>query len=369
MRLIVSLMAIVTTFMLAGCGGSMDNGAGMGQGSGMGTGMDHGSAGAPSTVGITAITYDALYVVNGGANSISVINTSTNEVAGTIVIKNASFPHHVNLSPDKMSLAVAVPGTDLSGGHDGSAHSMGPPMGAILRLNALTGETKAARLLDGPNHNGIFSPDGTEIWTSQMTMIRKVLVLDSSTLAVKQTIPVGDMPMEITLSRDGKYAFVANGMSDNVTVIDVASKAVVKTISVGTNPVGAWSGNDGVMYVDNEAAKSLTAINGTSLGVVRTYDLGFTPGMAATAPNGELWVTDADNGKIVFYSTKTGAKVGELATAAGAHAIAFAADGKTAYISNQGAGSVSVINIASRAITKTIAVGMKPNGMLFRSKS
>lgn len=366
MRLIVLLMALVTTFSLAGCGGGMDHGGGMGQGSG----MDHGPAGAPSTVGISAITYDALYVVNGGADTISVINTSTNEVAGTIVMKNASFPHHVNLSPDKKSLAVAVPGTDLSGGHDGSAHMNGMPTGAILRLDALTGKTTVATRLDGPNHNGIFSPDGKEIWTSQMTMMaRKVLVLDSSTLAIKQTISVGDMPMEITLSRDGKYAFVANGMSNNVTVIDTASKAVVKTIAVGANPVGAWSGNDGVMYVDNEAAMTLTAINGTSLDVVRTYNLGFTPGMAATAPNGELWVTDADNGKVVFYSTATGTKVGELATAAGAHAIAFSADGKTAYVSNQGAGSVSVISLVSPTVTKTIAVGMKPNGMLFRSKS
>ena len=73
--------------------------------------------------------------------------------------------------------------------------------GAILKLDALTGETKVARMLDATNHNGIFSPDGKEIWTSQMMMMPgMVLVLDATTLATKQSIDVGDMPAEVTFS-------------------------------------------------------------------------------------------------------------------------------------------------------------------------
>ena len=325
------------------------------------------AGGAPPTTPARAIAYDALFVVNGGDNSISVINVATNEVAETIAMENASFPHHVNLSPEKAFLAVAAPGTDLSGGHEG--HGGGEGRGAILRLDARTGDTRAVRRLNRPNHNGIFSPDGREIWTAQMTMPGVVLVLDASTLTTQYAIEVGDMPAEVTFSRDGTYAFVANGMSNNVTVIDAATKQVETTIAVGTNPVGAWPGNDGLMYVDNESAKTLSVIDATSLNVVRTYNLGFMPGMAATAPDGELWVTDAENGKVVFYSTTAETKLGELATADGAHAIAFSADGKTGYISNQGAGSVSVIDIDTRSVTKTIAVGAKPNGMVFKSKS
>lgn len=89
--------------------------------------------------------------------------------------------------------------------------------------------------------------------------------------------------------------------------------------------------------------------------------------MAATAPNGELWVTDSENGKLVFYSTTAGTKLGELPTGAGAHAIAFSGDGRTAYASNQTAGTVSVLDIAARAVVKAIGVGEKPNGMVFRS--
>ena len=348
----ITVIATLALFATVGCG-TMD--------------MGDGSSDKPSTMPIPAITYDAVFVVNGGDNSMSVIDTSNNKVAATISMQNVSFPHHVNLSPDGMSLVVAIPGSDLSGGH-GGGHSGMSMTGAILKVDARTGETRASRRLDGPNHNGIFSPDGKEIWTSQMTMTGQVLVLDASTLATKQAIAVGDMPAEVTFSTDGKYAFVANGMSNSVTVIDRAEKKVVKTIAVGTNPVGAWSGRDGVMYVDNEDSITLTAVNATSLDVVRTYNLGFTPGMAATAPSGDLWVTDSTAGRVVFYSTTTGAVLGALSTGAGAHGVLFSADGTRAYVSNQAGASVTIIDVGARSVVTTVRVGDKPNGMAFRSR-
>jgi hypothetical protein len=62
-------------------------------------------------------------------------------------------------------------------------------------------------------------------------------------------------------------------VSDNVTVLDVAAKSVVKKVSVEDGPIGAWAGSNGVKYVDKEEGKSLTAINAVTLVVVRTYDL------------------------------------------------------------------------------------------------
>jgi YVTN family beta-propeller protein len=47
-------------------------------------------------------------------------------------------------------------------------------------------------------------------------------------------------------------------------------------------------------------------------------------------------------------------------------AIAFEDDGKTAYISNQGAGTVSVIALLSKVLIKNISVGVEPNGMVIR---
>jgi len=384
-----TLTAISTALLVAACG------------SHGGADAEHGgaTAPAPASVPIAAIDGDAVYVVNGEDSSISVVDPAAGKVLGTIALQNVKFPHHIYLSPDRARLAVAVPGHDLSGGHSGtpagempaqhgSAHgasalapaAMDMPEhggsasesggGAVLVLDARTGATIASRRLDAPNHNAVFSPDGKEIWTAQLVDAGTVLVLDAQTLETTKTIPVGRVPAEVTFSPDGTYAFVANGTSNDVSVVDAATKAVVKTLPMDREPVGAWPGADGMMYVDCEVGKTIKAIDPKSLTVVRTYALGFTPGYAAVpaARTEELWLTDTDAGKIVFNKTSTDAKTAELSTAPGAHALAFSADGKTAYVTNQLSGSISIVDAATKAVRATIPVGKKPNGVVFRSR-
>src|SRR5262249_30978848 len=145
---------------------------------------------------------------------------------------NAMWAHHIYMSADRSKLLVAVPGMDMSMGH---ANMPTPTMpGAVMQLDARTGATINAVLLPTMNHNAIFSPDQSEIWTSQMVMGGSVLVLDPATLATKQSIPVGDGPAEVTFSPSGITGWVANTMSNNVTVINPATKAVIKTIATGT---------------------------------------------------------------------------------------------------------------------------------------
>jgi YVTN family beta-propeller protein len=312
-----------------------------------------------------AVTKSAFYVVNGGNASISVVDPNSKSVLSTIALSGATFPHHMSLEAGSDRLVVAVPGMDLSGGHDGAMAGM---HGSLIVLDAKTGATEITRTLDAMNHNGIFSPDGNEIWTVAMASPGSVLVLDGKTLEILKTIPVGNMPAEVTFSRDGKYAFVANGESGTVSVIDPKTKSVVKTVTVGDDPVGAWPGNDGMMYVDNEKGKSITAIDATTLAVVRTYVLGFTPGMAVTASNGELWVSDVDSGKITYFMAGDTMPMGDIVTGAGAHGIAFSADGATAAVTNQLAGTVSLIDVKTHKNLQNVKVGDKPNGIVFRAQ-
>jgi YVTN family beta-propeller protein len=376
----VSLLA-----MLGACSSSMgDMGSGSTADGGMGSmgdagrgsagdgGMDMGDGGMttpsgdPTSVAIAPVTVDAVYVINGGDKSISVVDPAKSAVIGTIKLQNVSFPHHAYLSPDRSMLAVADPGMDFSGGHTGGMEGM---KGAILVLDAKTGATMASRRMDAMNHNGAFSPDGSEIWTSAMTMAGKVLVLDAMTLKTKMSITVGDMPAEVTFAKDGKHAFVANGMSNDVTVIDTATKAVVKTVPVDQDPVGAWPGANGVMYVDCETAKTVKAIDATTFAVTQTYKLGFTPGMAKTTPAGNsLWVTNSDTGEVVFDMTTQDMTMGKTATGVGAHGIAFSDDAKLGFVTNQGAGTLTILNVGTQKVVGNVTVGAKPNGLVFRAR-
>lgn len=336
--------------------------------------MDHTNSMQPELT----INYPAAYAVNAEGNSLSVINLATQQVKETISFGAASgvhsgssmtdmvmWPHHIYRSPDGSRLSIGVPGMDLSAGHAGGMSGMN---GRILVVNAKTGATVTNLQTPAMNHNAVFSPDGTELWTSQMDMVGKVLVYDAGTMVLKNTIAVGMEPAEVTMSTNGRYAFVANGMSNTVSVINIASKSVVKTILVGDDPVGAWPGADGKMYVDNEKGQTVSVIDVSTLAVQETIQLGFTPGYVAYHPTrNELWVTQAGTGnKVVIFEWKNNAwmKMGEVITGLDAHAITFTKDGNTAYITNQGAATVSVVDVTTRTKKQDIAVGKKPNGIV-----
>jgi YVTN family beta-propeller protein len=317
------------------------------------------------------IDYSAAYVVNGMDNNLSVIDLATNKVSETIQLDNAVAPHHIYLSPDKKTLAVAITSTDLSGGHGGHGHNHGGSSNyKVLILDTVTGLiTKTIELTKMP-HNAIFNSTGTELWIGQSDAnVGSVLIYNTTDWTLKQTIPVGSSPSEVTFSTDGSTAFVANTGSASVTVINASTKAIRTTLPVGVDPVGAWPASNGKMYVDNEASKTISIIDVASLVVTETLNLGYKPGYVAYhSETNELWVTDATNGKAVIYErvSNTWAKKAEVVTGADAHAITFSPDLKQAYITNQGLNTVTVLNATTYAKVQDITVGRMPNGIVVK---
>jgi YVTN family beta-propeller protein len=259
---------------------------------------------------------------------------------------------------------------DLSAGHSGLNTS--GMNGKLLVIDAMNGSIIKNINLPLMNHNTIYSPNGNEIWVPQMDeMNSKVLVYDATSNTLLNTINVGMMAAELTFSSDGTKAYVANGDDDSITVINTATKAIVTTIAVGDNPVGAWTGSNGKMYVDNEDGQTISVIDVATNSVDETITLGFMPGIASyNGPKNELWVSDPMNGKVHYWTWDAGMNMwmhgSSLNTGAGAHAIAFTTDGNTAYVTNQTANTVSVVNTTNHTVTKTINVGNKPNGIVIK---
>ncbi|KNB61172.1 MULTISPECIES: YncE family protein [Chryseobacterium] len=317
------------------------------------------------------IDYPAAYVVNGESSSVSVIRLSDNSVTETIELMGTGndmimWPHHIYSHQNH--LTIGVPGADLSAGHAGGMAGM---KGKVIVMDAVKGNIIKNFEVPAMNHNAVYSPDGSEIWTTQMSMNGKALVYDANSFALKSSIDVGDDPAEVTFSLDGTKAYVSNGGSASVTVINPATKNVITTLAVGNDPVGAWPASNGKMYVDNETSKTISVINVASNVVEETINLGFTPAYAAyNASKQELWVSDPENGKVHYWGWDSSMSMwmhkGVFDTGAGAHAIAFTPDGSTALITNQLANTVSVANTTTHTVIKSIPVGKKPNGIVLK---
>ncbi len=315
-----------------------------------------------------AIDYPAGFVVNGASNDLSVFRLSDLTVTETIALDGAQFPHHVYLSPDGKKLAVAITGTDLSGGHAG--HGSATPGQKIQIIDAITGKVEREIAVPHLPHNAAFNPAGTELWVSQSDEANpKVLVYRTSDFTLTHTISVGKAPSELTFSHDGTAAFSANTGDGTVSMIDPASKAVLRVIPVGEDPVGAWPAPNGKMYVDNERSETVSEIDVKSGDVTATIDLNFMPAYAAySITRDELWVTDATHGMVVRYAKTNGVweRIGDITTGTNTHAIAFSAGGKLAYVTNQGANTLSVVDVQTLSVTKTLQVGEQPNGLAIR---
>ncbi|HEY3250130.1 MAG TPA: beta-propeller fold lactonase family protein [Ignavibacteria bacterium] len=105
-----------------------------------------------------------------------------------------------------------------------------------------------------PNGNGTgnFRPIAVSLSPDNMlafvtcTRSNDVRVLDMNTRTIIRIIPVGLFPIQSECSPNGRWLYVANRNSNSVSVIDVNTLSVVKTInSVGAQPHGVAFTPDG----------------------------------------------------------------------------------------------------------------------------
>src|ERR1700686_4539865 len=84
-----------------------------------------------------------------------------------------------------------------------------------------------------------------------------------------------------------QYAYVANGGSDNVSVIDTSNNTVVATVPVGSNPYGvAITPNGNYAYVTIFGGTYVSVIDTSNNTVVATVPVGPGPAGVAITPNG-----------------------------------------------------------------------------------
>ena len=172
-----------------------------------------------------------------------------------------------------------------------------------------------------------------------------VTVFDTQTFAVLKRITVSGLnPDAVLFDPFSKKVFAFNGKSNNATVIDVATDAIVATIPFTGNPEFSVTDGSGKVYVNLESASSIAVINTSTLKVENVWPL--TPGEEPTGlaldyqthrlfsacANKLMLVVNAENGNVI-----TSLPIGDRVDGA-----AFDPELKRAYSSN-GEGSVTVI--------------------------
>ncbi len=85
-------------------------------------------------------------------------------------------------------------------------------------------------------------------------------------------------PVGITMSHDGKTAFVALGKANHVAVVDVASRTVKKLILVGKRAWGlALAHDDATLYVANGMSDDVSIVDVAKGSAIKSVKAGRVP--------------------------------------------------------------------------------------------
>jgi YVTN family beta-propeller protein len=105
----------------------------------------------------------------------------------------------------------------------------------------------------------VLSPDKKELYIS-LWGGDKLLVFNTGSRSVTDSVPVGDNPNELCLTKNGKYLYVANANDNSVSVINVAQRKVIETFNTALYPDApngsttnglALSVNEKTLYIAN----------------------------------------------------------------------------------------------------------------------
>ena len=129
------------------------------------------------------------------------------------------------------------------------------------------------------------TPDGSELWVTN-EMGASVSIIDTQSMKVKQTLTFevtgmrsADItPVGMVISKDGKTAWIALGRANHVAEVDVATRAVRGLILVGKRAWGLTLNPDGSrLYVANGMSDDMTLIDTASHKAIRTVPVGRSP--------------------------------------------------------------------------------------------
>ena len=187
-------------------------------------------------------------------------------------------------------------------------------------------------------------------------------------------VDLAEKPFGTALSPDGKYLAVSNDgtHTQSLLLLDAGTGKVVQRIDY-TAPealfIGlAWSPDGSTLYAsaggDDKIRVYAQAGGRLTEGTPITMPKGsFPAGIALSPDGGRLYVADNGNGTASVVDTATRTVSGTVATGPNPFTVGLSGDGRTAYVSNWGTDTVSVLDAATLTSRATLTVGSHPTAI------
>ncbi len=177
-------------------------------------------------------------------------------------------------------------------------------------------------------------------------------------------------PVSIALTPNGRRAVLADGEGGAVTVIDTATRGVIKEIGAPwfTGEQVAISPDGKAPYITVNSTElhfdGVWSINPEYPGAVQPIPVGGKASAISVTPDGEYAYVGVAPDEVKTIYTASREVVGKPIIVGGiATSIVFTPDGETAYVIAEGVKGVQVIDTAREEVVKTIPTTTEPSSL------
>src|SRR5216110_561004 len=264
-----------------------------------------------------------VYVSNERSGDISVIDGATDSVVATF--KVGKRPRGIHAAPDGKRLFVTLSGS--------------PRIAPGLDENRAPADKTADGL-------GVIDP-----------VERKLI----------DRWHIGSDPEQFAISKDGKFAFIANEDDASASVIDLGSGQSRGKVKVSEEPEGVGvNPANGEVYVTCEEKGEVFAIDPDAQRVIAKIDTGGRPRSVAFLPDGSRAYVPCENvGYVAVIDAKSHKLLSKIQLPMGylPMGTAVSQDGKELYVSTGRGNAVAVIDTQKNEVATTISVGNRVWGI------
>lgn len=219
----------------------------------------------------------------------------------------------------------------------------------------------------GPGHSLMLLPD-KKTAAINVAGDNVIAVIDVASGQIIRKVPTGKFPCDLHFSPDGRYAYTPERDQDTVSMFDIQTWSLVKTVNfpAGSQPYMLRVSPDGKeVWVQTGKIDTNVVLSADDLSTLATLPTGKGPVTNAWTVDGKYSVVSnsADTFASVF-DAKTYNEVARLSVGQGASNIGFTRDGNTGFMSVTGANSVAVIDMPKLNVVTQLKAGTQPQGLI-----
>ena len=293
---------------------------------------------------------NSVIVLNSGEATLSLIDEATHQVIDTV--PTGKEPHHLMVTPDNSSLIVA---NSVSN----NLMFVDPKTGKVQRW---------VENIEDPYQIG-FSPDRKWLVTTGLRLDRlDIYHYDGHNMTLASRLPLAVMPSHMAFTNDSKTVFVTLQVSGELAAVDLATQTVKWKMKVGKVPAGLWmTPGDRYLLVGMTGADYVAVVDWRNQKVIKTITTGKgAHNFRSLADGKHVAVSNRVASTISIIDEDTLTNVGDITgLMPGPDDMELSADKRYLWVTFRFAKHVGVIDLTTRKLIQTIAVGRSPHGIYF----